>query len=570
MIRAKSLTWRNLLLYGNKPTTYEFSKGISRVAGENGVGKSAIVEALWFALFGKPYRKIKLDQLINSVNKRELEVTFEFEIHDREYRIERGLKPHFFRIFEDGELIPLDSKKKTYQQLLEEEILHFNENIADQILVKSLTRNISFLTQSKGEKRKIVEGIFDIEIFSVMNKICKARMDAIDAEINDVRKEINFTDQMIERERSNLNQLRNVQRQLAEEAKRRTEESEEQVKELQDEIEKFKVGLSKIEGYRGKRKSSVARRDEINDGIKGLQSNITNLTTKVKFAEGKLKLFTETCPGCVKLAEIKEAGGADKYREAIAADEATIEKMNVELRAVKDEIKKYDEILANESFLKNSIQKNQRMIDDIVKRAEQTAAETIVVDESKLIEYKQKRQDLEEQYNALSTRKNHFNVIKMLLSDDGIKTFIIKRHLPSINKLLNTYLQKFHTDILFYFDSEFNEVIGTRYKEDFNYYSFSEGQKRRIDLAIMFSFSEFSKLKNRKSNTNLMLLDEITAGCDAVAENALYDILREIVNKESKEVLTVSHSMAIDTDKIDRVFHVTVDKGFSNMARVEA
>lgn len=569
MLEFKTLTWSNFLSYGNKPTTYDFRKGVTRIAGENGTGKSTIVDALWFALFGKTYRKIKLGQLMNSINKKGMEVILEFTNNGTEYRIERGMHPHFFRIYENGEIVPQASRNKTYQEALEQEIMHFGENTADQTLIKSLTKNISFLTLPKWHKRVVVEAIFDIEIFSTMNRMAKTKYDETEAKLNNIRKDIDSNKKLYDAELLNLNNLRRLKEKLEEDARRQTEMSEGKIAELRADIEKYNKGLTMIAGYKQKHADLQKNRAQLKSDIKVLDDRRTSNLSKLTLIKNKYKIFAETCPGCAKLAEIANTDEADKYTALVTQCESEVSIKKAEIAELDKQIRKLEELIYNENFLKSNITKHQKLIDEMLQVAASAASESVIIDETKLTEYKTAKEDLEVMFNVESKKKKVLSVTRMLLGDEGIKTFIIKRHLPSINKLLNTYLQKFGADILFYFDSEFNEVIGTRYKEDFNYYSFSEGQKRRIDLAVLFAFTEFCKIKNRKANTNLMILDEITAGCDAAAENALYDILREVVNREGKEIITVSHSLAIDPEKVDRLYQTTMDKGFSKLTRVE-
>lgn len=569
MLYFDAIEWTNFLSYGNAPTRYEFVAGISRIKGENGVGKSLISDAIWFALFGKCYRKITHGRMLNSINKKDLTVTLWLHDDHHTYRIERGLFPQYFKIYEDDELKELTSKTRSYQEMLETEILGFGEKIADQLLVKSLTRNVAFPPLSKGEKRAVVEGILGIEIFTTMNNIAGNKLAALDTEIKDVKKDVEKYKHLYENELLNVNNLRRMREKIEEEARQRAEATEDKIKQLQSEIDKYEVGLEKITEYRKMHDAASAEREEARTALKKQRDVVTSLKSKLSVLENKRKIFAETCPGCPKLDEVTSASDASKIREEVILGEAKVVELESNVSSINERIKKIDEIIYNENFLRSNIKKRRETIEDMVSAAASSAAETIVIDETKLREFVREGRALAERYNDLSSQKKHLALVKTLLADDGIKSYIIKRHLPSINKLLNTYLQKFNADILFYFDSEFNEVIGTRHKEDFTYYNFSEGQKRRIDLSIMFAFTEFGKIKNKKANTNLMLLDEITAGCDAAGENALYDILREVVRRESKEIVTISHSMALDPEKIDRAFEVKFDRGFSKLERIE-
>lgn len=569
MFEFGTLEWSNFLSYGNRPTVYDFRKGVSRIAGENGSGKSTIVDALWFALFGRTYRKINLGMLINSINKRDLMVTLNFTSNNSEYKIERGLKPNVFRIYCDGELVKQEATNRSYQDMLEQDILHFNENLADQVLVKSLTKNISFLTLSKAQKREIIEGIFDIEIFSTMNKLCKTKLDEVETKIVESRKDIEAATLLLDQEIQNIQKLKNLKAQIEEDARKKAEVTEEKITEQREIIEKCKIGLEKIARYKQMKSETAVEKSNVLADLKDLRDEYAKLKGRLQFAVNKMRVFNETCPGCPKLKDIEDAGGADEIKVEIEQNETKQEELEGKKTALNEKLQKLDELLYNENFLNSKIKTAEKTISDMTDAAARDASEAITIDETRFFELELNKANKETKYNQLVYQKKHLSVVKMLLSDDGIKTYIIKRHLPSINKLLNTYLQKFHTDILFYFDSEFNEIVATRHKENFSYYSFSEGQKRRIDLAVMFAFMEFAKLKAKKSNTNLLLLDEITAGCDAIGENALYDILAEVVQREGKEIITVSHSMAIDPEKISRLYQVTTDKGFSIMTKVD-
>lgn len=572
MINFESITFQNFLSYGKVPTTYEFSTGITRIKGENGSGKSsAVVDPLFYALFGKPYRKKqKLDQLINTINRKRMAVVLKFDKDGVAYRIERGLKPSHFRIYEDDELVPVPSHNRSYQEILEEDILHFNEGIFNQILIKSMAKNMSFLTLSKGDKRRIAEGILNIEIFSVMNKLARGKMDDCDSRIDIIIGEIQHTKNLIQQEATNLQNLKAIKLRVDDEAKNRKRATKRKIKALEEKMATYEEALAKLDKYKIQRANVMLEVEQLNLKLRKLKGAKKPLDTEIMIAQKKIEMFQETCPSCPKIAEMKDNYSLKGRLKKLAEINVKIGDTNAAITETKNRILKLDTIITNEKFVKSSIEETAKNMAELHEDLKSSNIDEIILDETTLRLHRERRSNLEVEYNTLNAQRRHMNIMRSLLSDDGIKTFIIKRYLPHINKLLNTYLQKFNTDILFYFDAEFNEVIGTRFKENFNYFSFSEGQKRRIDLAIMFTFLEFCKIKNRKSETNLLVLDEITAGVDGPGENMLYDVLREQVTKENKEVITVSHSGNIDVDKIDNVYDVTMQKGFSCLTKVES
>ena len=574
MLDLRCIRWKNLLSYGNAWSEFIFEPGITRLMGVNGHGKSSMIEALYFAFFGKPYRKINLGLLVNNINKEGLEVQVEFSVNDTDYRIERGLRPNFHYIYwkspgmEKFELRPLDAKTKTYQDFQEQEVLRADERIFNQVYCKTATRNMSFFQLGKGEKRANIESLFDIQIFSEMNRTCRGIIEGLESDITDVKKGIRTCTLFIEQEVLNIERLRNIKRQLDVNAKRQVEEVEQEVLSLNGDLAKYNLGTDKLKSYRIRKAALETEVSRIKSHIMASRERTGKAEPAIKLAEFKLDLFRQTCVGCPKIADISGDIDLESLKKERDLSESLTSSMTAELQAKREELTRCERILSNEKFLTTNIERVESRLAELAKNKYVKAEQDIQIDETKLSDRRKEKAELEEQLNRLVMEVKHQSILKSFLSDDGFRTRIIRSYLPYLNKLLNTYLQKFQADIIFHFDEEFNEVVATKYKEAFNYFSFSEGQKRRIDLSTMFAFLEFSQTKNKKAVSNVIFLDEISSTLDAEGENMLYDILRGLANK-GKCVVTVSASGNIDPEKVDGLFEAKICHGFSQLSRVE-
>lgn len=561
MIRFHKIQFKNFLSYGNNWTTFEYEAGLLRILASNGSGKSSLaIDVLFFVLFGKSYRKINLNQLINSVNKTELIVKLFFAVGNNEYRIERGLKPNFFHIYEIKNnvenLIPLASKVKTYQEYFEDEIIKINEKMFSQMFCKTSTKTSSFFELSKADKRSYIETLFDIEIFSDFNKMCKSDLDEINTQIKDTKTEIHHIDLLIEQEIFNLQNLRTVFKKIS----GNSENIETQITALNTDSEKQKVALEKISQY--KKEQSIIQetllnlkkqKSEINESLK-------DLGAKIKLSNFKMQMFNDTCKGCPKISEIVSGLDLDNQEKTEIDLKDSIKKIESEQHALDGKSKKILEIVNKENLIKKNLQTNFERLAELQKEIPE-----IKIDESNLKKYEENKIEKKALLDGLYYKQKHYEILKGFFSDSGIKSFIIKKYLPHINKLINSFLQKFQIGVLFYLDEEFNEIITSKYKENFSYFNFSDGEKKRIDLALMFAFLEFSKLKNQQSTGNLLILDEITSNLDAEGENGLYQILRDMITKESKSILVISNSGNVDPEKIDKQVSIVVEHGFSKI-----
>lgn len=580
MIIFEKMTYKNFLSYGNTITEWNFEPGsITRVTGENGAGKSScIVDALYFALFGKTFRKQKLEQLVNWVNKKDTEVKIWFKVVDKKYLIHRGLKPSFLKVYnfnsetDEYDLIPISSSNFTYQKIIEEDIIQMNESIFNQTIIKSMTKNLSFMNLSKREKREVIESILGIEIFSHMNNLAKHKLQENKHNIDICLERISAIKMAVTAEQNNLESLKQIKKKMEEDSKLKLVDLEKELVEQEILLEQHIEAFKKLSKYSEKESKLEAELDALQTDSKKKKKAKSKIETDILLADRKIEMFATTCPECPKIKEMKADDSLAEMRMYVDTLNTEIDSIKTEIDNLKISINKVKKILTNETFINNTLRGTRARIKtinaDIIKAKEEQ--EVIKIDETNLKKLMKDRKKLENDYNELTKAKRHFNVLKALLADEGIKSFIIKRYLPHINKILNTYLQKFNTNILFYFDTEFNDIIGSRFKENSNYNCFSEGQKRRIDLSVLFTFIDFSQIKNRKSNSNILILDEITAGFDLSGENILYDILREISVKENKEIVTVSQSNAIDPEKIDRLFEVTTENGFSKLELIES
>ena len=571
MIEFQELKFKNVLSYGNNYTTIIFKEGINRYFGVNGSGKSTPhLDALTFVLFGKAYREIKKGQLINSKNKKNLEVFLTFKKQDDSYRIERGMKPDFFKIYKNDVLVPVSSTVRGYQDILEEDILQFDENIYNQVTVKSLTKNMSFMTLTKAEKRKVTENLCDVEVFSIMGKNLKIKIDATEAELKIINKDIDNTNLLIVQEQSNLENLTNLKRRMEAEANQNIQLYKDEIKSLETTNDKYVVGL----GIIAKKKiQKTAKLEEISV-LKGFIDKAASAKAKaealIEMNAKKIKFMTNTCGECPKIKELLNDSELEESVKYLKDSVKTEEVRKKEWLTLDTELGKINEIISNERFVSENLTKNKRRIIELTAAINKSSESVIEIDETRFKEYNTKLQNLKTTYNTKFRDKTHLTLLRGLCSDDGIKTFIIKKYLPTINKILNTYLTKFQTDIVFNFDVEFNEIVLTKYKEDYTYESFSQGQKKRIDLAVMFAFIKFAQMKNKKSDTNLLIMDEVLTSLDQQGTESVMQVLSDYRDKNNKCIITINHLTDMNQEFFDYSYNVTLEKGYSKITEVQA
>lgn len=566
MIYFDVITWKNLLSYGNNTTTFTFKEGIFNISALNGSGKSTLIEAFYFALFGKPYRKIKLGQLINTKNKKGLEVTLTFKKQDDVYRIERGLKPDYFKIYKNDEIVPVSSSKRGYQQILEEDILgSYNENLCNQVTIKSLTKNISFMTLAKADKRSVIENLFDIELFTSINKNVKKKVDELEGLLVSTKKDIDNTSLLIEQELANIENLRNIQKKLKEESETMIQNYTNEISEIKKSEPKYIKALELIEKNKIKKKEKMDVFTKLNEQKTSLIVKKAESESIVDSHKSRMELLKDTCGECPKIEQLMQADDIQKHHSVIANSEQQISDIKKGINDVQLEIKKIDEILSNERFVNTTIEQNKQRKFKLLDQIKIIKEKVITVDESKLNSYNVKIKEYKNKYNELSNEKKHMQVLRSLFSDDGIKPLIINKYLPTINKLLNTYLMKFNANMIFNFDKDFEEVILSRHQESYSYFSFSEGEKKRIDLSVLFAFIKFAMSRNKKSNTNILFFDEVLSGLDLAGSNALFEVLKEHKDFQNKCIITINHNADIDDNYFDGTYTVVKEKGFSKI-----
>jgi DNA repair exonuclease SbcCD ATPase subunit len=568
MIVFEKIRWKNFLSTGNVFSEIDFTEGRTNlIVGSNGAGKSTILDALTFSLFARPFRKISKSMLINSINEKDCTVEIEFSIGKNEYKVVRAMKPNKFEIYHNGVLWDKESSVNEQQKNFENSVLKMNYKSFTQIVVLGSSTFVPFMKLSVPQRREIIEDILDIQVFSTMNLLLKDRVKENNVEIRDVDYQIDLLKDKIELQKQHMLTL-----------EKRTEED---IKKRQKQIEEFQttetcgteevlILTQQIERLNKEMKEY----SKSSEKLKKLNTFLIKLTHKLNTCEKDRKFFEDhdVCPTCSQELEkefvatmtndlddkIKDISfGKDELLEAIEQEENRLEKFT----ELSTEVNNINTTISQTNFQLMTIRKQITDIEKEIKELEGTNPDK-KAEYNKLETFIKDKKNFSRQYSDLKKDGDVLTTAGQLLKDNGIKTRIIKTYLPTMNKLINEFLQRMEFYVNFTLDENFEEIIKSRYRDIFSYDSFSEGEKARIDIALLLTWRSIAKLKN-SVDTNLLILDEIFDGSlDQTGTSDLGWILRNF--DENTKVYVISHKQNLD-DKFDRTITVEKNKNYSTL-----
>ena len=568
MIIFKSVKWKNLLSTGNSFTTIFLDRQpTTLIVGDNGSGKSTILDALTFVLFNKPFRIVKKAQLVNSVNNSETVVEVEFEIGTRKYRVMRGIKPNKFEIYCNDKMVNQDASSRDYQKYLEQNILKLNYRSFTQVVILGNASFIPFMQLKSVHRREVVEEILDIKIFSLMNMLVKNQIKDVTDELRDIDYNKELTEEKISLQGKYIEDLKKNKDKIIREKLSKIDNNQDTIDDKVKDRETLKTENEML-------LQDIADRIEVEDKLVKLNDIKSTLVEKHKQHSKKIDFYknNDECPECKQTIDkdFKENMITEKNKDVdtiikgmkqlkIELDEKT--KRSKTIKGVTTKIRENDVKVARLHSSITELEKFNTQLETEMKSFQEGGVGQS--DEDKLKELKENLEKISEQRHKLREDKLYLEASKAMLQDSGIKTKIIKQYLPIMNKLINTYLTSMEFYVNFTLNENFEETIKSRYRDEFTYASFSEGEKMRIDLALLFTWRAIAKMKN-STNTNLLILDEIF---DSSLDGTGTDEFLKILNTLSKEnVFVISHKGDTLFDKFRSVIKFEKVKNFSHVS----
>jgi DNA repair exonuclease SbcCD ATPase subunit len=568
MILFEKIRWKNFLSTGNQFTEINFQKhNTTLIVGSNGAGKSTVLDALTFSLFGKPFRKINKPQLINSVNEKDCLVEVYFSIGTTNWKVVRGIKPNLFEIYRNDSLLDQSSATSDQQRWLEQNVLKMNYKSFTQIVILGSSTFVPFMQLSAANRREVIEDLLDIKIFSSMNIVIKEKIRQLKEEIK-----------TLELKKENLKDKVEMQQNFIEELENRgnanINANKEKITKLDSEVGEYVDANIILEGYMQQYTKEQENVIGASDKLRKLGNLKGKISQKVSTITAEHKFFTENtvCPTCTQTIEEefrlnRIADAQDKAKEL----QSGYKELEEAIKEEEERERQFTTLSKEITKLTHGISQNntkiagcQRQIRDLESEI-QTITENLANRNSEHEKLESFKDNLKTTYDELASKKDtirHYDFSYGLLKDGGVKSQIIKKYLPLINQQVNKFLQMMDFYINFTLDEEFNETVQSPIHEDFSYASFSEGEKMRIDLSLLFTWREVARFKN-SVNTNLLIMDEVfDSSLDGFGTEEFLKIIRYVITNAN--VFVISHKSGLE-DRFESVLRFEKLKGFSSM-----
>lgn len=567
MIFFRSVKYKNFLSTGNLFTEIKLSENpTTLIIGENGAGKSTFLDAITYGLFGKPFRNINKPQLVNSINEKECVVEIIFSTGLKNYKIIRGIKPNIFEIWCDNEMINQDAKSRDYQDQLEKTILKMNYKSFTQIVILGSTNFTPFMQLSAPDRRTVIEDLLDIQIFSSMNIVVKNKLNSVKDEAIKLKIKIEGIKGKLDLHKRHLEELKKNSKEIIDSKKKEIKENLENTVTLEIEASNINVSIDDLSATINDDELIAKKFTKINSLEAKIESNISKIEKDIEFYD-----VNSTCPTCDQEINNKEEKissctnkmhelnvGLDKLKEE---SNAVLHRINT-IKATQKKLAELEQDLTRSITSSNQIKKYIRKLEAEVETLENKPA----MSDNFKAQSKELLNDLQnsnEQRKTAVEMTQQYDIVSLLLKDGGIKSKIIKQYIPVINKLVNKFLASMDFFVNFTIDEEFKESIKSRHRDDFSYENFSEGEKKRIDLALLFTWRAVAKLKN-SANTNLLIFDEVFDG--SLDNNGTEEFLKLInMFSENTNIFVISHKGDVLADKFNNTIKFGKVKNFSQM-----
>ena len=570
MVTFKIIRWKNFLSTGNSFTQLQLDKTKNTlISGENGAGKTTLLDALTFVLFGKPYRNIKLDQLVNSINEKDCVVEIEFDANNIEYKIRRGIAPKLFEVYRQGKLIDQDAKSKDYQDMVEDVILKMNYKAFCQVVILGSTNYVPFMRLAAAERRSIVENLLDINIFSTMNFLLKEKVSTLKQEITELCHRIDIQKEKTESQKRHIELVATKSKESIDKYEREITESQVIMDEYTNQIEERRKTIQGL--------LDISEQINVEKDIKKLDEVEKTLSHEMSRVEKDIGFYStnDHCPSCSQKIDCvhKETVITEKNTRKTELEKA-LQRHSKEMQKLNNKLKEKNEYVNSILREEKEIQiiQNQVSVSSKYVKKLQSDIDEILLDTKNIEEEQNKLKELGSQGKELVQSKldmsddmQYYGIASFLMKDSGIKSKIIKYYLPIMNKIINKYLAMMDFFVQFELSESFEETIRSRHRDIFTYDSFSEGEKRKIDLSLLFAWRSVAQLKN-SLNCNLLIFDEVLDGSlDDIATESFLSILKGL--DKNTNTFVISHkSKELLQDKFED--HITFTKR-NNFSKID-